>query len=344
MKLNKHIALIVPGFPKNEEDTTCLPAVQHYVDALSKKVEKVTVFSLHYPYTSNSYTWRGGKIYPLNGENSFWKRKFKLYKALKSVFANVHQADPVSCIHTFWLNETTVFGADLAKEFDLPILATAHGQDVLEENKYLKILKEREVQFFCLSDYQKKYLNRAGFSEVQVTPWGLEPREWREEKSIDFITVGNLIPLKNMGYFIELCKAYHAENKEFKALILGDGPLRKELEESINLAGMNASVKLAGMVDHSTALQMIARSKVLIHPSKFEGFGMTMIEALASRTHVLSTQVGVAAANDDMNQLTMNLEDDLVLLKKLLEKGEPDPVLYSIDTTVGEYLKIYQGL
>ena len=344
MKLDKHIALVVPGFPKDEEDTTCLPAVQHYVKALSEKVERVIIFSLHYPYTTKPYMWKGVQVYPLNGKNNFWKRKFKLYRSLKGIFDTVHKQYPVSCIHAFWLNEATTFGADLAEEYGVPVLATAHGQDVLKENKYLKGLSQRNIRFFCLSEYQHKHLRQAGINDVEVTPWGLEPCDFDVEKDIDFISVGNLIPLKNVSYFVKLCQAYNDENNEFRALIIGDGPQKKELQDAIEFGGMTASVKLAGMLDHSKTLHMIVRSKVLIHPSGFEGFGMTMIEALAVGTHVLSTQVGVAAANDQMHHLTLNIEEDLAILKELLEKEVPEPIVYSIDSTVDQYLKIYAGL
>ena len=89
MKLNKHIAIVVPGFPKDESDSTCLPAVQHFVRGMSKKIERITVFALHYPYSDESYTWNGVTVLPMKGNNSFWKRKFTLYKTLKTAFSHV---------------------------------------------------------------------------------------------------------------------------------------------------------------------------------------------------------------------------------------------------------------
>jgi len=187
-------------------------------------------------------------------------------------------------------------------------------------------------------------LSKAGIEDVEITPWGIEPMASDEEKNIDLITVGNLIPLKNVGYFVRLCKVLHAENANFKALVVGDGPLRKQLENSVDQAFISSAVKFAGMIDHEKTMRMIARSKVLIHASNFEGFGMTMIEALSVGTKVLATPVGVALNNENVTHLTLNLEKDLALLKELLTQEPSTPVMYSIDTTVDRYLEIYTGL
>ncbi len=342
MPLNRHIALVVPGFPKDEQDTMCLPAVQHFVLELAIRVEYVTVFSLHYPYTSEVYSWNGISVHPMNGKNSFWKRKFSLYQALKRSLEKVHTEHTIHNIHALWLNETTVFSIKLGKQLGIPVTATAHGQDVLPANRYLQKLAGWDRTVYCLSNFQKKYLQDAGIKNIEVTTWGLIPPEVDfSEKSIDFITVGNLIPLKRIDYFVELCSAFQKTYGEFQAVIVGDGPQRVLIEKKIHEHGLQDMIQLTGFLSHTETLKMMAQSRILVHASQFEGFGMTIIEALALQTYVLSTPVGVAEENPRLQTLVNDSAEDAAMLHQLLGKPLPDAYIYSIKETVDRYLNIY---
>ncbi len=52
MKYSKHIVILTPGFPKNEQDTTCIPPLQAYVEnftAIHPEI-KMSIISFQYPF------------------------------------------------------------------------------------------------------------------------------------------------------------------------------------------------------------------------------------------------------------------------------------------------------
>lgn len=70
----------------------------------------------------------------------------------------------------------------------------------------------------------------------------------------------------------------------------GDGPLRGTLEAEIKAAQLPVSI--SGKLDHAEILQTIAAARLVVVPSRFEGFGLTALEALALNKAVVATNVG----------------------------------------------------
>src|ERR1700712_2800059 len=69
--LDKTLVILTPGFPENEEDSTCLPAQQIFVKALKNSFPsiQVLVLSFQYPFNTHPYFWNGIGVIPFNGKN-----------------------------------------------------------------------------------------------------------------------------------------------------------------------------------------------------------------------------------------------------------------------------------
>ncbi|MDO6390987.1 glycosyltransferase [Pontibacter sp. BT731] len=100
------------------------------------------------------------------------------------------------------------------------------------------------------------------------------------------IGVGRLTHQKD---FFTLIKSFSLVKKKLNVslLILGEGPLRDELQDLINQLGLSQSVLLLGYV--SNPLYYIKRASLLVVSSKYEGFGNVLVEALGVGTPVVST-------------------------------------------------------
>lgn len=339
----KHIALIVPGFPKDEEDTRCLPVVHVFASELAKHVGRVSVFTLHYPFSTKPYKWNGIDVYPLNGANKVWKRHLTLFTSLRRSMDYVNRKYPIHVLHAFWLNEASFYGMRLAHKWGLPLVMTTPGQDVLPDNRYLNSILQSKKEIHCLSEYQRGFLLKAGSKNAKVIEWGIQEAEIVASRTIDILSVGNLIPLKNTSYVLDLCAALKANGKTVKVVVIGEGAEDARLRAKISELKLEDSVELRGSCTYEEALKAISAAKVLVHASVFEGFGMVIIEALAAGTKVLSTPVGVSLNNAKLSTLTLKVEEDAEVLNNLLESEQPEPFLYPIQTTVQRYLKVYAG-
>jgi alpha-1,3-rhamnosyl/mannosyltransferase len=109
------------------------------------------------------------------------------------------------------------------------------------------------------------------------------------------LTVGGLGPHKNLLGAVRALSVLHRvrETKELTLVIAGrDYGSRREIENAVASLSLNGSVAIAGYVtrDHLTALY--AGALVYVSPSHYEGFGLTVLEAMAMGVPVVASRKG----------------------------------------------------
>ena len=120
---------------------------------------------------------------------------------------------------------------------------------------------------------------------------GVNPGQFKEvpvARNIDIIAAGSLIPLKRFELVIEIVRKLKTSLPDLKAVIAGGGPMRSQLEEKISEYELTSNIRLVGEVPHNEVIKLMRQSKLLLHPSAYEGFGMVCLEALAAGCRVIS--------------------------------------------------------
>ena len=92
--------------------------------------------------------------------------------------------------------------------------------------------------------------------------------------------IGRFSPIKNHKYLINLFSKYLKHNRNGLLLLVGDGPLRKELEEQVQQLNIREKVIFTGV--RSDVSDLIQSMDVLVFPSIHEGLPVTLIEAQGS--------------------------------------------------------------
>jgi glycosyltransferase involved in cell wall biosynthesis len=103
-------------------------------------------------------------------------------------------------------------------------------------------------------------------------------------------TVARLAPQKGVEYFIRAAAELRRENPALRFLVVGEGPLRPELEalaQQLDLAGL---LYFTGYRRDVPAI--LARLSAYVQPSLSEGQGITVLEAMAAGIPVVATAVG----------------------------------------------------
>jgi glycosyltransferase involved in cell wall biosynthesis len=106
------------------------------------------------------------------------------------------------------------------------------------------------------------------------------PRFDRPDLPLTALCVGALLPYKDHATLLrawgilQRAGAFPAS----ELIIVGDGPLRKELEERCQQLGLT-SVRFLGRLDDGGLREWYARAHVLVHPAMSESFGLTPVEA-----------------------------------------------------------------
>ena len=101
-----------------------------------------------------------------------------------------------------------------------------------------------------------------------------------------YITAGRLVGQKNHSHLLRGFAKHCEAHPHGRLMILGDGPLRGELEQEASALGIEGRTAFLGFVQNP--LPYIRRATAFVLSSRYEGFGNVLVEALGVGTPVIS--------------------------------------------------------
>lgn len=104
--------------------------------------------------------------------------------------------------------------------------------------------------------------------------------------------VGRLSAEKGILRLMEAISLLTRDLPSLKVPIVGDGPLRNEIERNIENAGLERNVTLIGWKTRAEMPSVYGDLRLLVIPSYTEGLPNVLLEAMACETPVLATAVG----------------------------------------------------
>jgi len=188
------------------------------------------------------------------------------------------------------------------------IVSTAHNVDTWKRGYHLAIdrcLARWTTRLVAVSNQVREFyeVHGVGPGRWQVIYNGVEEAPSRPRGRVaafrdlgirpeDAVValVGRLVPAKAPGVFLEAVAEAARALPSLRALVVGDGPLRAELEEKVRRLGLAGRVVLAGLRQDVPGL--LAGVDVLAFSSEREGLSMAMLEAMAAGVPVVATRVG----------------------------------------------------
>ncbi|HVC23206.1 MAG TPA: glycosyltransferase family 4 protein [Candidatus Dormibacteraeota bacterium] len=138
-----------------------------------------------------------------------------------------------------------------------------------------------------VSDYG---VPRAKISVIPVgidTDWLLPGGGYQDRDTMLF--VGRLVPIKGVPQFISAFRELSVKFPLLRAEICGDGPLYQAALVAAEDFGGRLQVR--GRVSEAELAESYQRALLLVVPSRFEGLGVVALEAMATGTPVLATDV-----------------------------------------------------
>lgn len=293
-KLPPVLVILTPGFPEDENDTSCLPFAQSLVKAINKKFSfvDVIILSFQYPFDAGEYYWHGNKVYAFGGRNKgklsrrlLW---YRIHRKLKLINNNKN----IIGLFSLWLGECALIGNRFGKKNGIPHHCWIAGQDAKDNNKFVRKINPEPGELVAISDFiadefSKNYL----ITPLHVIPNGIEKELFQQtsiERTIDVLGAGSLIPLKQYNLFINCIEELRKALPNIYAMIAGKGADEFSLHKSIIERKLQNSLELNGELAHTDLLKLMQRSKIFLHPSSYEGFSMVCLEALYAGCHVIS--------------------------------------------------------
>lgn len=343
----KHILILTPGFPKDESDENCIPPLQIFLEDFKKTFDEynVTVIAVHYPPNNSHYFWKKIEIYSCGGNDVPFPKRFKVWWDVFNYADEINRELSISCVHSFWLGECAFLGTRISKKYNVPHINTMMGQELNKNNYYLKFINLDKTKVAAVSERQALlFKTKTGKAVTKIIPWGISKEEKivNKLKEYDIIGVGSLTPGKNFELFVEIVHDIKKVFPRVNAALVGDGTEKQKIKDLIINLNLENNLKLLGTLNREDVLNLMGKSRILLHTSKYESFGYVLAEALASGCYVVCSETGFAK---NMNKMVVVNEKD-EFIKKIIElmKSKLDftPELpFTLNETSASYKKLY---
>lgn len=338
-----------------------VPMLKESPPVLHEEAKPWTSRALYTPYMSAKIAASNVRAFlrsPLRYTWLYWRllfgtllRPVTLAKTValfpKSVFiAEQLQREGIRHIHAHYASFPATMALIISSLSNITFSFTVHAHDIQVDRSLLR-WKIREARFIrSISAFNKRFLEglypREAAGKIEVIHVGITPQTY-EERAAQYANVTSAIPrllcvaahkpYKGLPVLIEACRLLKSEGVAFRCEVIGDGPMRGELQQMIADAGVQDVIELVGPKPQDEVARMMAESSFFVLPSivaadgQMEGIPVALMEAMASSRAVISTALsGIPELIDDgVNGLIVPPSDPLALaaaMKQLIEQPQ----------------------
>ena len=349
MKNKLHI-LILPSWYVSKSDKLLGVFFKEQAEALAKYNKKIGVISSH---GVDIRTILSGKkfdfskeVYVENNVNTYISKylmvpklhqlrrsiQSKLFYRLFEKYIGEQGLPDIVHLHSFKNGNLAMW---IKEKYNIPYVVTEHTTEFARNdfsNKNLLFAKkvfENSAYNIAVSNEFVKLLNSKLDQEFHYIPnminidyFDLKKKKYDDFGDFDFINIAFLDEKKNQKMLIKsFTKSF--KNKSVKLTIVGNGPLYNSLNELIEALDMRRQIKLYGKASRSEVKDLLQNSDAFVTSSKYETFGVVLIEAMSCGLPVVSTRSGGPESiitSDKLGLLTdINEEDLSIKMEKLYE-------------------------
>ena len=247
--------------------------------------------------------------------------------------------EKVTNIHAYWATYPASVALVASELTGIPYSFTGHAHDIYLNTTYLRRKMMGAAFVTTCTQQNKEHLMKVAplYSDrrILVNYHGLELDQFSvngktRNKTFQILSVGTLNDHKGFQYLIPALGILKEKGLQFNCTIVGGGPLEVELKKQIKSLQLDSYVVMTGPLKQNEVLPYYKKADLLIlmaQPEWHWGIPNVLIEALAAKTPVITTQFG------SVNELIKHQETGLIVTAKKPEVlAENIEVLYHNDS------------
>jgi len=217
----------------------------------------------------------------------------------------------VSHLHAHFATFPSLLAWIISQHTDLTFSLTAHAHDIYVNQDILSLIAEDASFIVAISKFNADFIcEKIGDwvrSKIFVIHCGIDISKFEyrdqlrymegEDGDLVILSIGRLSGIKGFKYLIDSCKALDAEGVNFRCLIAGDGPLKKELKAQIKSLGLEEKVEFLGPQTSDNIRGLFEGCHIFVlacatdNVEGHDGIPIVFMEAMASGVPVIGTSL-----------------------------------------------------
>lgn len=239
------------------------------------------------------------------GRWMWWSVQRHLHRTMKAFRPDV--------VLSYWAHPDSEVAVRMAHRHGVPAVVMVGGSDVLllgrkgsRRQKVLDVMHNADA-VVTVSEHISEMLAKDGIDsrKMRVVRRGVDralfapgDREIARrglgvpEKATVLICAGRLVPVKGHSHLLHACRLLAARRVSFRCYLLGDGPLKKQLQQQITAMGLEGTVELKGSQGQNQLAEWYRAADLTVLPSLSEGVPNVLLESVACGTPFVASDVG----------------------------------------------------
>lgn len=283
-----------------------------------------------------------------------YKYIFSTFRAA-AYFAFILKSSKANHIHAHFANSASEYAMLAYMLSGIPFSFTVHAHDIFLGLRLIREKIELSKFVVAISSYNKKFIKERcptiNENKIRVIHCGVDFKKLAvfnsngsvQKRPFVILSVGRLVETKGFKYLLEACSILVERGiSGFICKIVGQGPLRGELEELTLRLGLEELVQFLGPLPSDTVFPLLKEadlsvlSSVVDQDGNMDGIPVYLMEAMASGRPVISTYIsgipelikngaGILVPSNDSKALAEAIEEiyfmDLEGREKMGRKG-----------------------
>jgi glycosyltransferase involved in cell wall biosynthesis len=345
------IALIVTLFPPERMGGVELSAynIAQLLADRGHEVHVITSLDKGLPLESHENGFYVHRIFwrrlKTAGYFSFWAK----------IILNLRKINPdIVHVHGMWIGISGYLANKLLK---IPYVLHCQGSDVYRPQLPIKLTSKmvfkNAAAVIALTEHMKVEIQNVYNRDVFVIPNGIDLKKFEDftknrihnnEGRKKILFVGRLHTVKGVKYLIESMKIIKIDFPNIELILVGDGEEKCKLESLVKQFNLSEYVSFVGIVPNQQIPKCMIESDIFVLPSLSEGFGIVILEAMASGLPIVASNVGGIPylVQNEINGFLVEPKNPDQIAEKVLHLLKNDKLMQDISDNNRKFVTKYE--